>query len=386
MERNIKLLALFNFFTDFKFYSAILIIYFARVTGSYGLAMSLFAITMFSSAVFEVPTGIFSDMIGRKKTILFGALSSVLYTICYAIGGTFWVLCIGAILEGLSRSWYSGNNDALLHDSCREAGKKDLYAHYLGKTSAMFQMALMIGAVIGSVVAQWSFPLIMWISVIPQATCVFISLFLTEPARLTKEKANIFSHIKISALHLWNNKFLRLLSIQDIISFGIGESSFQFGAAFINTIWPLWAIGFSKMISYGGAFISFWFSGKFIKKIGAYNILIIANIYTRVANFIAYGVPTVFSPVLMASSSIFYGATSVAKNALMQIEYKEKQRATLGSLNSFIGSIFYALFAPLLGYIADVYGPAKALIVVQFCMLSVLYINFKLKRMQKSNP
>lgn len=385
MERNIKLLAAFNFFTDFKLYSAILIIYFARVTGSYGLAMSLFAITMFSSAIFEVPTGIFSDLIGRKGTLLLGALSAVLYSIFYATGGTFWILCIGAILEGLSRSWYSGNNDALLHDSCREIGKKDLYAHYLGKTSSMFQMALMIGAVIGSIVAQWSFPIIMWLSVIPQAVCVLISLYITEPAKLTKEKANIFSHIKISALHLWNNKFLRLLSLQDIISFGIGESSFQFGAAFINTIWPLWAIGFSKMISFGGAFISFWYSGKFIKKIGAYNILIIANIYTRVANFIAYGIPNLFSPVLMASSSIFYGVTSVAKNALMQKEYTEEQRATLGSLNSFIGSIFFALFAPLLGFVADLYGPAKALIVVQFCMLSVLYINFKLKKMQKSN-
>jgi len=68
----------------------------------------------------------------------------------------------------------------------------------------------------------------------------------------------------------------------------------------------------------------------------------------------------------------------------MQIEYTQAQRATLGSLNSFIGSLFYAVFAPLLGYIADIYGPAKALIFVQFCMLFVLYINFKLKRMQKN--
>lgn len=247
----------------------------------------------------------------------------------------------------------------------------------------MFQMALAIGAVIGSIVAQWSFPVIMWISVVPQAGCMFISLFLTEQTHLIKEKANVFSHLKISALHLWNNKFLRLLSLQDVISFGIGESSFQFGAVFINTIWPLWAIGFSKMISYGGAFVSYWFSGRFIKKIGAYNILIIAHIYTRVVNFIAYGIPTVFSPVLMASSSIFYGVKEVTINSLMQKEFIEKHRATLGSLNSFIGSIFYTLFAPLLGFIADLYGPAKALIAVQFCMLSVLYINFKLKKCKK---
>lgn len=346
--------------------------------------MSLFAIATVSSAVFEIPTGIFSDIIGRKKTILFGALTSVVYAIFYALGGTFWILCIGAIFEGLSQSWYSGNNDAFLHDSLQDVGKKDLYAHYLGKTSAMFQGALMVGAVIGSITAQKSFPLIMWLSVIPQIICVAIALFLKEPTHATKIKSNIFAHIKFSALHLWNNKSLRLLSLQDIISFGITESSFNFSAAFINTVWPLWAIGFSKMISYGAAFISFWYSGKIIKKIGEYNILIIANIYTRITNFLAYGLPTVFSPILMASSSIFYGATKVAKNALMQIEYTQEQRATLGSLNSFISSLFYAVFAPLLGYIADIYGPAKALIFVQFCMFSVLYINVKLKRMHKN--
>lgn len=385
MERNIKLIAFINFFTDLKLFSGILIIYFAQVTGSYALAMSLFSITSISSAIFEIPTGTFSDLIGRKKTVFFGALFATFSVIFYAIGISFWVLFVGAVLDGISRSWYSGNNDALLHDSLQEVGKKELYEHYLGKTSAMFQAALMIGAVVGSVAAQWSFPLIMWASVIPQVTCMIISMLLIEPKKYAKQHTTIFSHIKISSLHLWNNKFLRLLSLQDIISFGIGESSFQFGAAFINTVWPLWAIGFSKMISYGGAFISYWFSGKFIQKIGSYNILIIGNLYTRIANFIAYGVPTVFSPILMASSSIFYGAASVAKNSLMQKEYLQKQRATLGSLNSFVGNIFYAIFAPLLGVIADTYGPAKALIFVQFCMLSVLYINFKLKTMQKNS-
>jgi MFS family permease len=383
MRRNIKLLAALNFFTDFKFHSAVLIIYFAQIAGSYTLAMSLFSVIMVSSAIFEVPTGLFSDLIGRKKTVMAGAFFAVLSAILYALGGTYWILFLGAILEGISRSWYSGNNDAFLHDSLAQLNDKDSYAHYLGKTSAMFQVALMIGAVIGSILAQWSFSLIMWLSVLPQMICFILSMYLINPKHFVKGKTNIFSHIKTSALHLWNNKTLRLLSLQDILSFSIGESSFHFGAAFINTIWPIWAIGFSKMISYGGASISYWYSGKIIKKYGGYNVLIVANIYTRIANFIAYGLPTVFSPILMASSSIFYGATSVAKNALMQKEYTTEQRATLGSLNSFIGSICFGIVAPLIGSIADIYGPAKALIIVQFSMLSVLYINIKLKKITK---
>lgn len=78
MHKNIKLLALFNFFTDFNLYSAVLIIYFAKVTGSFALGMSLYSVTMVSSAIFEIPTGIFSDYIGRKKTIILGSICSIL--------------------------------------------------------------------------------------------------------------------------------------------------------------------------------------------------------------------------------------------------------------------------------------------------------------------
>lgn len=381
MDRNIRLLSFFNFFTDFKFHSAVLIIYFAKVTGSYALATSLFSVVMISSAVFEIPTGIYSDMIGRKKTVIMGAVSATLSAIFYAVGLSYWPLFLGALLEGLSRAWYSGNNDALLYDSINESENKETFAHHLGKTSSMFQLALMIGAVVGSILAQWSFSLIMWLSVIPQVACLIISFYLQNPQKFTKGKANIFSHIKISALHLWNNKRLKLLSIQDIVSFGIGESSFQFNAAFIGTLWPIWAIGFSRMISYGGAFMSYWYSGKLIKKLGEYNILILGSVITRIANFIAYGIPTVFSPLIMGSSSIFYGATEVAKNALMQKEYTHEQRATLSSMTSFFGSLFYGAFAPVIGIVADAYGPAKALLMVQVCMLSVLYINLRLKKL-----
>ena len=71
-----------------------------KVSGSYALGMSIFSIVMLSAAIFEIPTGVFSDLVGRKKTVVFGALSSVLYVIFYAIGGIYLFLVIGAIFEG----------------------------------------------------------------------------------------------------------------------------------------------------------------------------------------------------------------------------------------------------------------------------------------------
>jgi len=97
MNRNIKLLTWFNFFTDFKLYAPVAIIYFSQVSGSFALGMAIFSIAMVSSALFEIPTGIFSDMIGRKKTVILGAISAVLYVVFYALGTSFIFLAIGAL-------------------------------------------------------------------------------------------------------------------------------------------------------------------------------------------------------------------------------------------------------------------------------------------------
>lgn len=380
IHKNIKVLTWFNFFTDFKLYAPVAIIYFTKVTGSFALGMSIFSIAMVSSAIFEVPTGIFSDKIGRKKTVILGASAAVLYSIFYAVGITFWIMAIGAVFEGLSRSFYSGNNDALLHDTLAESKNENQYDEYLGRTSAMFQLALAISALLGGFLATWSFHLLMWLSVIPQILCFYFSLKLTEPEIHTADSGNIYDHLKAALENFINNKKLRLLSISSVFGYAFGEAGYQFQSAFYNTIWPVWAIGIAKTISNLGATLSFHFSGRLIKKFNGLKILIIDNIYNRIINIFSIAFPTVFSPLLMSSTSVFYGVTSVAKSALLQKEFTNEQRATMGSLNSFAGSIIFAILAFLLGLLADKVNPANALLTLQILQIGNLWLYWKLFR------
>jgi MFS family permease len=384
MHKNIRLLALFNFFTDFHLFGAILIIYFAQVTGLYALGMSLFSVAMVSSALFEVPTGIFSDYIGRKKTMVLGAVCAVLSITFYAIGMNYWILFIGALFEGLQRAWYSGNNDALLYETLSNSNRKDEYDHYLGKTSAMFQVAAAIGIIVGGFIAVYSFPLVMWLSVFPQVICLIISFLIVEPVKHNTQSSNIYDHLITASKRIWTNRKLRLLSTNSIIGFAVGESTYQFRAAFVNTLWPLWAVGFSKVLSSLGAAISYWYSGKLIRKIGAFRLLLVSNIYGKVVNISSVAFATVVSPVLLSSTSLFYGATGVANSKLMQKEFTDEQRATLGSVNSFMGNLAFGIFAVILGIFADKFGPTKALLFAYIFSLPTLFINWKLFKDNKN--
>lgn len=382
-QKNIKLLAWFNFFTDFKLYSALAILYFTQVTGSLALGMSIFSITSISNALFEVPTGILSDMVGRKNTIVLGSIASVAYALCYALGGSYWMLVLGAVFQGLSIAFYSGNNDALLHDSLKESGKEKQYHNYLGKLSSLFQLALAVGAVLGSFLANSSFVLVMWLSVIPQAICFFISLFMVEPRILLQKSTNIYAHMKDALLLFKTNKKLRLVSIAGMIGSSVGEATFQLSAAFFNTLWPLWAVGIAKMISYIGATLSFYFSGRFIDRFKEIKAILIGNIFSRVVNSFAVLFPTQASPLLCSSTSIFYGTLSVAKNSLLQKEFTPHQRATIASLNSLAESIFFAIFAYFFGFIGDHIGPAKALFIAQFFSLIGTYLYWRVFQHEK---
>ena len=82
---------------------------------------------------------------------------------------------------------------------------------------------------------------------------------------------------------------------------------------------------------------------------------------SEAVNLFGLLVPTVFSPALMALNSIFFGVNNVAKGNLIQQEFSDQQRATMGSLNSFVGSLSFAVFSFVLGALADRIGVTPAL-------------------------
>lgn len=366
IEKNISTLKWFSFFGGFGLYAPLAIIYYSQISGSFALGISIFSIEMISSALFEVPTGIFSDKIGRKKTVAIGALCGVAYLTLYTLATNYIMLFAGAVIAGLARSFFSGNNDALLHDTLLQLNKNDSYAGMLGKVRSMEQRALGISAVLGGLIATQSLRATFGISILSQVICLILSLKLIEPKVHTKESGNIYSHLKLALKEFFANKKLRLLTLASSTTYALTESSFQFRSAFYQMLWPVWAIGLAQALSNLGASVSFHYSGKILKKLGTIRALVAGNVYGRLVNIIGTAFPTVFSPLLMSSTSVIYGVLTVAKESLLQKEYKQEQRATMGSLNSLAGSVLFAIVSILLGTIADALNPAKALLIMQF--------------------
>jgi MFS family permease len=377
-RKNIKLLSIFNFLIGFSLFAPLAIIYFSKVSGSYTLGTSVFGIIMLSSAIFEVPTGIWSDKVGRKYTVVLGSWARVLAYIFYAIGLSYWWLVIGAVFEGLSRAFYSGNNDALLYDTLADEHQLENYDEFQGKVSSTEQLASGISAILSGLIAIFSFQYLLWFSVLVQITLLTVSYLLIEPNFSKKLDTNLFAHIKEAISLFISNKKLRLLSLASILSYSISELKWEFTSAFVATVWPIWAIGISKTLPSFGAALSFYFSGKLIRKFKAVTILLFDSIYGKVISFVSLLFPTVFSPLLMSTPSLLYGVSNVAEKTLMQHEFSDHQRATMSSLNSLGGSVGFAIMSLVLGGLADMLGPAKALVILTIIGLPVIYLYWRI--------
>src|SRR5437868_4509518 len=113
MLRNIRLLYLHNFLSDFRPQWPFAVIYYAQITGSYTAAMAILSLEMLCSSLMDIPTGIFSDQVGRRYTITLGSFAAACGFTFYALAHNGWELIPGAFCVGLSQCLFNGNNGAL---------------------------------------------------------------------------------------------------------------------------------------------------------------------------------------------------------------------------------------------------------------------------------
>ena len=100
LAHNIYKLSVIKFAKWFMLYMPIIGLFYADNNLS---AFQLFIIQAgysFSSAVFEIPSGYFADVVGRRKTLIIGSSMGALGFIIYSMSGSFVAfLCAEIIME-----------------------------------------------------------------------------------------------------------------------------------------------------------------------------------------------------------------------------------------------------------------------------------------------
>jgi hypothetical protein len=380
-RHNIQLLGAFNFCNDFRIFAPIVVVYFAQVTGSFALATLLFSIAKVTTSAFEVPTGLFSDVVGRRTTLVLGQIASFGCVACYAFGNSFALLALGAVLGGVAFAFFSGNNEALLFDTLKGEGEQGGYAEWQGRLSALFQLALSISAIVAMVALGWlSLRMMFILSLAPQALGVVFALLLVEPPRSSSIPSNVLAHLSAAVDGFRRDARLRQVSLAAMLGYALGEAKHMFHPAFFATLWPAWALGLAGALVHGLSALGFRFAGATIGRLGELRVLIGGTGASLILGAGAAAIPTLASPALISLSSLFFGPGMVAQGSLMQKSFSDTQRATMASLVSLGGNIIFAIAVFAIGALADRIGPRFALLTAEFLSIPVAVLYGRLYR------
>jgi len=231
LRRNIPLLYAFSFLQMTLFPMAVITLFWKDQIGlslsQILLLQSIFAVAM---VVMEYPSGYISDRVGYRTALTFASILGIAGWGAYTVASSFQEVLIAEILLGISTSFISGTDSALLYESVKGTGEEPAYARFEGRSTGFGQTGEAAGALFAGLLYA-RYPLLPFIlQVAVWILALLLTRGLTEPQR---EPRHFGGHLK-EALASTRYVFIenRRLRITITLSIALGIASF----------YPVWLI------------------------------------------------------------------------------------------------------------------------------------------------
>src|SRR5262245_700225 len=182
MKTNIKLLYGFACFDQFMIVIALWVPYLA--TQGIGMRQFMELQAVFAVVILcgEAPSGLLSDLWGRKKTLLLGATLKALSFSLLPLWGSYEGFLFYHLTMGIALSMISGGDIALLYDSHLAAsGEPSRGTALLGNAKLAAQIGTTASALLAGAVVTLSYGHLLWANAIFSWIPVFLVLAVKEP-------------------------------------------------------------------------------------------------------------------------------------------------------------------------------------------------------------
>lgn len=101
-----------------------------------GLAESCFHL---ASLIFEIPSGVISDVFGRRRSMILSQLMFALSALLMAFSRGMPGVCAALVLDAWGYNFASGAREALAYDSLKTAGRADQYLRFSARELATYR-------------------------------------------------------------------------------------------------------------------------------------------------------------------------------------------------------------------------------------------------------
>lgn len=320
-----------------------------------GVAEGVFHV---ASLLFEIPSGVISDVFGRKYSLvcsrLMGLISSLLMVVSKGLPG----VCLALVFGAFGYNFESGAREALAYDSLKIQGKEEGYLRY----SAADMMIYRVGGASASLLAGLSLALGYRVANLLDAAmdfvCLLIALQLKE-VRIEPAPSGERAGVRIARC------------VKETIGFLVrqaGARRIMLANAFAGAISILLAFFLQAQLPLAGLRSAYLGPALFViglgGALGAQLSLRLAKLcYARLYALCLLGIAGGFAlgasgqPAAMILGGFIAGMfddlLQVRTDALLNDRFPSSQRATLVSVSSLCFSLVMIGMSPLAGWFFD---------------------------------
>ncbi len=380
VERNIKL----SYFLSFMFHGWFWMgnwIFYYLMFGGYATVALLDSGALLAGLIYEIPTGAFADLVGKRKTLILAFLFQVIGNVLMGVSSSLWMLAGSLwIFICLAYAFYSGTMEAMLYDSLKSLKREKEFDEKIGSLGALRLWAMALSAIIGGVAFNYYPGLPYLLSAILSFLGLVACFFLIEP-KIDSQKYSLRTFwqqntkgVKV----LFGNTYMKKLSwylvvtgslmvfmynlLDDLLAVEYGFTpttiSWLFAVACVvagiaTYIIPRWKLNLSLVQSL------------------LWPILVIATCLV-LSPIVGMWMSALLLMIRVISESVYQNYTSVAVN---ENTSSEVRATTLSSL-SLLRNIPYALLGTLVGGAVTFAGGAKNFAMYYGIVLLVLTLWF----------
>jgi MFS family permease len=329
--------------------------------------------------LFEVPTGIVADTVGRRASYLLGTVtltaSTLLYVLLWQMGAPFWQWALVSMLLGLGFTFFSGAVEAWLVDALSATGFKGELEAVFGRGQMVSGAAMLTGSVAGGFIAQQTslgVPFVLRGVILLVMFAVAFRLMHDvgfSPARGGRPLAEMRKIASASIDHGWRVPAVKWLMVESLFVGGVGFYVFYALQPYLLELYgdpeAYQVAGLVAAIVAGAQILGGMAAPRIRRLFARRTSALLATAGASVVTLGLIGIVKGFWGVLalIVVWGLLFAATMPIRQTYLNGLIPSRQRATILSFDSLMGSTGGVWSQPVLGRAADVWGYAPSYLV-----------------------
>lgn len=386
--------ALYGFLKNLRFFDPFLILFFREMGFSFLQIGILIAVRDISTNIMEIPTGIYADAFGRRKSMVMSFISYIVSFLIFFGFPNYYVYAGAMVFFGLGEAFRSGTHKAMILEYLRINNMESKKVEYYGSTRAASEIGSAVSALIAAALVFYSgtYAYIFLAAVIPY-TVNLVNLA-TYPEELDREivtRKNVKEQLQ-TTLRDFVKIFKSFIAMKAIINSSVFKAYFKITKDYVQPILKAFALSLpvavaldeTKRVSvvvgvvYFGIYLCTSYASKSSAKVSTrFTDLAAAVNVTYVAGgvfLLAAGLTTAYNVEIVAIGvfllfHMLYNVRRPMTVSFVSDQISHKTMASGLSVESQVTTLFQAGIAVVIGALADAFGVGVALFAMGVCMV-----------------